>query len=63
MKYDLHVHTYFSDRLHSPTVVVNNAIERSLDGIAITDHDTVLGIEEAISYSNTIDEFNVIPGI
>lgn len=63
MKYDLHVHTYFSDGLHSPTVVVNNAIERSLDGIAITDHDTVLGIEEAISYSNTIDEFNVIPGI
>lgn len=62
-KYDLHVHTYFSDGLHSPGVVIDRAIEKGLDGIAITDHDTVLGIEEAILYTDTKDGFNIIPGI
>lgn len=63
MKYDLHVHTYYSDGLNSPTKVVDQAIEKGLDGIAITDHDTVLGIEEAILYSKQFDDFNIIPGI
>ncbi|MDR7869965.1 MAG: PHP domain-containing protein [Tissierellaceae bacterium] len=63
MRYDLHVHTYFSDGLHSPATVINNALDRGLDGISITDHDTVLGLEEATLYSNKFDNFNVIPGI
>lgn len=63
MKYDLHVHTYYSDGLFSPATVVKNGIERGLDGIAITDHDSVLGIEEAIIYSKNFENFNVIPGI
>lgn len=63
MKYDLHVHTNYSDGLHSPTMVVNYAIERGLDGVAITDHDSVMGIEEAIKHSNNFQNFNVIPGI
>ncbi|NLN15632.1 MAG: PHP domain-containing protein [Tissierellia bacterium] len=63
MKYDLHVHTYYSDGLLSPKEVVDEAIKRGLDGIAITDHDTVLGLDEAINYTKEFENFNVIPGI
>lgn len=63
LKYDLHVHTNYSDGLHSPATVVDFAIERGLDGIAITDHDSVMGIEEALLYSKGFESFNVIPGI
>lgn len=63
MKYDLHVHTYYSDGLYSPSAVIDFARERSLDGIAITDHDSVMGIEEALLYSKQFEDFNVIPGI
>lgn len=63
MKFDLHVHTYYSDGLNSPKEVIDHAIEAGLSGIAITDHDTVLGIEEALAYSETLNDFYVIPGI
>jgi 3',5'-nucleoside bisphosphate phosphatase len=46
-KVDLHVHTTASDGLFSPAGVVQLAEEAGLKGIAITDHDTVEGIEEA----------------
>ena len=41
MKYDLHVHTSFSDGKYDPKDVVRQAIEKGLSGLAITDHDTV----------------------
>ncbi len=63
MKYDLHVHTYYSDGIYSPQELIDNAIEKGLDGMAITDHDTVLGIDEALKYSKDILDFKVIPGI
>ncbi|GFN36477.1 PHP domain-containing protein [Tepidimicrobium xylanilyticum] len=63
MIFDLHVHTNYSDGLFSPTEVVNLAIIKGIDGIAITDHDTVLGIEAAINYSKRINKIIVIPGI
>ncbi len=63
MTYDLHVHTNYSDGLDSPTKVVQNAVERNLNGIAITDHDTIDGISEAIIESNKHNNFEVIPGI
>ncbi|MHA1616610.1 MAG: CehA/McbA family metallohydrolase [Candidatus Njordarchaeales archaeon] len=36
---DFHVHTSRSDGLHSPKEIVNAAIKKGLDGLAITDHD------------------------
>ena len=63
MKFDLHVHSYYSDGLYSPRKIIDYAIEAGLRGIAITDHDSVLGIEEAMVYSKRIDNFHVIPGI
>lgn len=63
MIFDLHVHTNHSDGLFSPEKVIDLAIEQCLDGIAITDHDTITGIEAAIVHSNKYDGFRVIPGI
>lgn len=63
LKYDLHVHTHYSDGRLSPTEIVQMAISKNLNGIAITDHDTILGIEEAVEYSRDYKDFNVIPGI
>lgn len=44
---DLHIHTYYSDSSLSPKEVVEEASQRHLDCIAITDHDTIDGISPA----------------
>jgi len=46
---DLHVHTTFSDSSFSPAEVMKVAAAARLNVVAITDHDTVLGIEPARS--------------
>lgn len=45
---DLHVHTYYSDGLLSPAEVVAAARTCGLRAVAVADHDTVDGIEEAV---------------
>lgn len=59
---DMHVHTNASDGVLLPEEAIQRAIENGLSGIAITDHDTVVG---ALSVkSNTIpDGFTLIKGI
>lgn len=47
MKFDLHSHTFYSDGLFSPADLIARAIERKVDVLAITDHDTVRGLGEA----------------
>lgn len=44
---DLHTHTTASDGRHRPAEVVRMAKEAGLSGVAITDHDTIAGLEEA----------------
>lgn len=44
---DLHVHTTFSDGLYTPAEVLDLAQRCGLGAIAVTDHDTVSGIESA----------------
>ena len=63
MIFDLHVHTTFSDGLLTPNQVIDLAIKKNIDGIAITDHDTIGGIKPAIEYSKKINGVLVIPGI
>lgn len=63
MLFDLHVHTNCSDGLFSPEKVVDLAVEANLNGIAVTDHDTITGIEIAIKHSEKYNNFTVIPGI
>lgn len=44
---DLHLHSYHSDGVYSPSAIVTQAAQAGLRAIALTDHDTVNGIEEA----------------
>lgn len=61
--YDLHVHTTASDGLFTPSQVIEKAVRAGLKGIAITDHDTVDGIAEAIGCAAQYPGFVVVPGI
>lgn len=65
---DLHVHSNKSDGTFTPTELVDYAIEKGLSAFALTDHDTVDGLSEAISYADKLRKDNpvvpeVIPGI
>jgi predicted metal-dependent phosphoesterase TrpH len=46
-QYDLHCHSTPSDGLLSPSAVVARAAERSVDVLALTDHDELSGLGEA----------------
>ncbi len=46
---DLHIHTTASDGMLTPTEVVHIALQNGLSAIAITDHDTTEGVEEALT--------------
>lgn len=59
---DLHTHTNFSDGTKSPFQLVNYAKNMGLSAIAITDHDTVDGIDEAIKAGMEVG-IEVVPGI
>jgi predicted metal-dependent phosphoesterase TrpH len=43
VRFDLHVHTSCSDGRDTVKAILEAAVRRSLDGIAITDHDTLRG--------------------
>ena len=46
-KADLHIHTKCSDGVFTPEEIVEKAKQTGLKAISITDHDSVLGIDEA----------------
>lgn len=45
---DIHIHTTFSDGHNTPTEVVALAKKAGLSVMAVTDHDTVAGVEEGV---------------
>lgn len=49
---DLHIHTYYSDGRQSPADVIDQAVKNGLQLVAVTDHDTMLGCEEAEVFAN-----------
>lgn len=59
---DLHVHTSCSDGLLSPAEVVELAASLRLEALAVTDHDTVDGIEDALQAAHK-HAVEVIPGV
>lgn len=59
---DLHIHTTASDGILSPTQVVEEAKKLGLRAIAITDHDTTLGVAEAME-SGKVLGVEVVPGV
>ena len=62
MKYDLHTHTKYSPRcgVVEPKDLVKMAISKSLNGIAVTDHDTIKGGVAAKRFG--APDFEVIVG-
>jgi hypothetical protein len=45
---DLHLHSSCSDGTMTPAELVRAAVKAGIKGIAITDHDTIEGVEEAL---------------
>ncbi len=60
---DLHVHSSASDGSLTPEEVVSLAKEAGLRYFALTDHDTVDGVEQALQYAGKFENIDVIPGI
>ncbi len=58
---DLHIHTSYSDGVYTPGEIVDIAIKSQISVIAITDHDSVAGIDEAITQAK--GKLNIIPAV
>ncbi|MFQ5948379.1 MAG: PHP domain-containing protein, partial [Acidimicrobiia bacterium] len=61
MAVDLHTHSSFSDGSDTPSELVAKAVEMGLTALALTDHDTVDGIEAARAAADGTTA--LIPGI
>jgi len=60
---DLHLHSTASDGVLSPAEVVRKAGYLKLKYMALTDHDTVDGIAEALAEAEKFPGLTVIPGV
>ena len=59
---DLHTHTTFSDGSQTPAELVEEAAAIGLTAIAVTDHDTVDGLPEALAAGERLG-VDVVPGV
>ncbi|HBI56851.1 MAG TPA: phosphatase [Firmicutes bacterium] len=59
---DLHLHSTASDGLLSPAEIVAHAKVANLEVIALTDHDTTAGLNEALA-AGEYHSLRVLPGI
>lgn len=62
MRADLHTHSTASDGQYTPAELVRLARDRGLDALALTDHDTVDGLAEAVQEGERLG-VRVIRGI
>lgn len=65
---DLHTHSNKSDGSYTPTQLVDYAIAKGLGAVALTDHDTADGLDEAVSHARALAQaglpsVEVVPGI
>jgi predicted metal-dependent phosphoesterase TrpH len=61
---DLHTHSTCSDGSFTVKELIDYAHEKGLAAIALTDHDTVAGLDEAISYTaEKYPDMEFVPGI
>lgn len=65
---DLHTHTSKSDGSYTPAELVDYAVEKNLAAVAITDHDSIEGLDEAVAHAASLRErglpsVEVVPGI
>ncbi len=59
---DMHIHSTYSDGTYSPKEIIDLSLKKGLYGIAITDHDCVNGLSEAVEYCKD-KNILFIPGI
>jgi predicted metal-dependent phosphoesterase TrpH len=59
---DLHTHSTASDGTLTPAALVDLAAEKKLTAIALTDHDTVAGVPEAVAHGAG-KGIEIIPGV
>jgi predicted metal-dependent phosphoesterase TrpH len=59
---DLHMHSTYSDGIHKPAELVAMAAAKGLKTIALADHDTVDGIDEALE-AGLMHGVEVIPAV
>ncbi len=62
MRIDLHAHSTASDGTASPTLFVETAARAGLTVVALTDHDTVDGVAEAVAAAAPLG-VRVVPGV
>jgi len=60
---DLHCHTTYSDGSLTPSELVDRAVQRGVEVMALTDHDCTDGIPEALEAASRHPGFLLIPGI
>lgn len=59
---ELHCHTTFSDGTLTPTELVQAAVSAGIRALAITDHDTISGWDEAIATAKPYN-LEIVPGV
>jgi predicted metal-dependent phosphoesterase TrpH len=62
-KVDLHTHTTASDGRLTPEEMVQRAVEKGIQFLSITDHDTIAGIERGIDATKLFPSLQLIPGL
>ncbi|MCL2185963.1 MAG: PHP domain-containing protein [Treponema sp.] len=60
---DLHTHSNISDGDIPPPILIDTAVKQGLTAIALTDHDTIKGLESAKTAAAQYENFRFIPGI
>ena len=60
---DLHTHSTASDGSETPAEVVRLADRLKLAAVALTDHDTTAGLDEARAAAETLPRLRFIPGV
>ena len=58
---DLHTHSTASDGQYSPGKLVDKAQQAGVEVLALTDHDTVSGLDEAVQAGQALG-FTVLRG-
>jgi predicted metal-dependent phosphoesterase TrpH len=61
-RFDFHTHSTASDGRLSPTRLVEKSAALGLEAIALTDHDTIAGLDEAWAAARTL-RVTFIPGV
>jgi predicted metal-dependent phosphoesterase TrpH len=62
VRYDLHVHSYYSDGALAPQALLERAHAAGVDVLALTDHDCLDGVAEATAAGSALG-VRVVPGV